>query len=87
MSITERHQRSGDNDFVSDNARRYGGRAQGVHCRGGSVSRGSRRPRDYVRYWVVLYDHQWMGREFDSRRLHSSFFSSMRAGDVLNCND
>ena len=32
----------------------------------------------------MLYDHQSMGREFDSRRLRNSFFSSVRAGDKTN---
>ena len=34
--------------------------------------------------WVVLYDHQRMGRELDSRRLHTLFFSSVRARDIMN---
>ena len=25
-----------------------------------------------------------MGREFDSRRIHNLFFSSVRAGDIMN---
>ena len=72
--------------FFIRQCRRYGGRAQGVHCRGGSVSRGSRRPRDYVRYWVVLYDHQWMGLDLDSRRFQIFYFGAC-ALETLNCHD
>ena len=33
---------------------------------------------------VMLYDHQRMGRTFDSGRLHNLLFSSVRAGDIMN---
>ena len=33
---------------------------------------------------VMLYDHQRMGRAFDSGRLHNLLFSSVRAGDIMN---
>ena len=40
---------------------------------------------DWVAQWVhPIYNHQRMCREFESRRINNLFFSSVRAGDIIN---